>query len=269
MKAQAALTLPGMHVVRTVRHIPRHDAGIDVEATAVSEIDVPRCTYGIALEDATADQAGCTRVDFGPPWGVLYIEHADLVDAAAVLGNAKRAITLQNRPWRNVLRRALRSLGGAYLRAAVQMRGFNPLDLPRCTSDDFHVEAYLYGSWKKGALELLDEAIALASPEKPGPCRRLDQLRRVARPILRKAGATRAQAARLLRLAEEDAVHAAHEGRFEGWGAFVASGSLTPSAREALEPLWHAAFQVAAVVEPPVCAICEAGKSTGVEVRPS
>lgn len=133
------------HIVRTVRRI-----WDDLEPRSTPAI--PKGTYGICGPDECLD---FVRVDFGPPWGIQEIDNADLVDAAAVLLNAKRMIdgppTRPARPWTAVLRSVSKGFAGPYLKVAL--------------GDEEHdtvVEALArHGASKKKALALIDRAVAL------------------------------------------------------------------------------------------------------------
>lgn len=150
------------HIVRTCVAISD-----DVEPSTLPTI--PKGTYGIATHGP--DDAGdFDPVDFGPPWGVQHVGNHTLVDAAAVLGNAKRAITIKKRPWRNVIRRTLKTFAGPYLRVAVERLGFYGDEEGGAGAGGatWPVEAYLYRKGtKKAALELLEAAINEAQG-KPG-----------------------------------------------------------------------------------------------------
>lgn len=132
-----------LHIVRTCRIIRD-----DVEPSFLPSI--PRGTYGIALPSDAEDFA---PVDFGPPWGVQRIGNHHLLDAPAVLLGAKRAIECQRRPWRNVIRRTLRTFAGLYLRLAV---------VPDGDGDPFAVEAHLHWRRRKDAIKLIDRAVEIA-----------------------------------------------------------------------------------------------------------
>lgn len=142
------------NIVRTCRPI------WDVEPPTLPA--VPKGTYGIfetSLEDQDSE---APLIDFGPPWGVQRCENADLLDAAAVLGNAMRSITYRGRPWKNVVRRTLRSFAGPYLVVAVGKMGFD--DHGTTQSSGFSVEAYFHKHrGKRAAVKLLKAAQDLIS----------------------------------------------------------------------------------------------------------
>jgi len=144
---------PVSHIVRTCRPITD-----DVEPSSLPSI--PKGTYGIAGEDNGDDYQ---PVNFGPPWGVQLVGNHDLLDVAAVLLNAKRAITVQRRPWRTVLRRTLRTFAGPYLRLAAAEKGRMP------ASEEFVVELCQLRS-RRAALRLLSRATVIsgASAEAAG-----------------------------------------------------------------------------------------------------
>jgi hypothetical protein len=135
------------HIVRTCRTVSE-----DVEPRSLPSI--PRGTYGIAPDDC---DSGYPAVEFGPPWGVQRVGNHDLLDAGAVLGNAKRAIVYLKRPWRGVIRRTLKSFAGPYLKIAAARY-----------LDEFSVEKHLCGKSRRDALALIDAAVALAE-QKPDP----------------------------------------------------------------------------------------------------
>ena len=135
------------HIVRTCRTVWE-----DIEPRSLPSI--PRGTYGIASDDC---DSGYPAVDFGPPWGVQRIGGYDLLDAAAVLGNARRAISHLKRPWRGVIRRTLKSFAGPYLKIAAGK-----------FAEEFAVEAHLCGKSRADALKLIEAAIAITE-QKPDP----------------------------------------------------------------------------------------------------
>lgn len=153
------------HIVRTCRAVVE-----DLEPGGLPSI--PRGTYGVDLTAPGEDDQGYPRVDFGPPWGIQNIDNADLVDAAAVLGNAKNAIALRKRPWRNVIRRTLRTFAGPYLLVAAERLNWHGDEQQQHGGSTWPVEAYLYrhGSRKK-ALALLAAAIdeAEGRPHRSAP----------------------------------------------------------------------------------------------------
>jgi hypothetical protein len=98
------------HIVRTCRAVN------DVEPSWLPNI--PKGTYGVSVECPEMHD-DFAPVDFGPPWGIQRPGNHEFVDAGAVLANASRAIRLKRRPWRNVIRRTLKTFAGPYLHAAV------------------------------------------------------------------------------------------------------------------------------------------------------
>lgn len=147
------------HIVRTCRAIVE-----DVEPKTLPSI--PRGTYGVDIEDTGENYQ---PVDFGPPWGVQTVSNADLVDAAAVLQNAIRSINLKKRPWRNVVRRTLRTFAGPYLVTAVHQFRFHSDEEQKLGGPSWPVEAYLNEKGtKKAALALLEDAIKLTGQRAHG-----------------------------------------------------------------------------------------------------
>lgn len=146
------------HIVRTVRALWE-----DLEPSATPTI--PKGTYGICDDD---DGEGYPLVNFGPPWGIQRVDNADIVDAAAVLLNAKRFIEgnphLMARPWASVLRRVSKTFAGPYVVAALAEQGL--VSSPHGSA----VEAWIakqYRGGKKKALALLDCAVKLTRQSSP------------------------------------------------------------------------------------------------------
>lgn len=137
------------HVVRTCCAIVD-----DVEGDGVPSI--PKGTYGV---DLNGDGQEYTRVNFGPPWGIQFVGNHVLVDAPAVLANARRVIVHKRRPWRNVIRRTLRTFAGPYLLVAAGRLGFYGDEEMQRGGSTWPVEAYLYKhGTKRKALALLGAA---------------------------------------------------------------------------------------------------------------
>lgn len=153
-----ALHVAKLRVVRTCRAV---SDDLEPEGSGCPPT-LPAGTYGVSIEDVDGDYE---PVDFGPPWGVQHIGNHDLVDAAAVLGNAALSITRRKRPWRAVMRRTLRTFAGPYLRVAAAEQGFHDEQSDNATpgSPSFAVEAWMYRKGtRKLALKMLDRAAEIA-----------------------------------------------------------------------------------------------------------
>lgn len=148
----------GQHIVRTVRAVWE---GLEPPTTP----GIPKGTYGICDDEAEDDFA---PVDFGPPWGVQHIDNADLVDAAAILLNAKRFIKgtphLAARPWASVLRRVSKTFAGPYIVAALAEQGL--FTGPHGSAVEVWIAERGRGG-KRKALALLDRAVELTRPVAP------------------------------------------------------------------------------------------------------
>lgn len=142
------------HIVRTCRVVN------DVQPSWLPSI--PKGAFGICFPDREGG-GDYDPTDFGPPWGIQRVGNHDLVDAGAVLANARMAITEKKRPWRNVIRRVLRGFAGHYLITAVAEQKVCGDEEGSPGGASWPVEAYLHrhGS-KKVALQLLTRARELA-----------------------------------------------------------------------------------------------------------